>query len=51
MGMIEEIYGALRGAVEKTVGREMKTTTDFDPLAASRSGNYLTDIKGILRVG
>ena len=33
--MIEEIYGALRGAVEKTVGREMNTTTDFDHLAAS----------------
>ena len=34
MRTIEEIYGALRGAVEKTVGREMKTTSDFDHLAA-----------------
>ena len=35
MQTIEDIYGALRGAVEKTVGREMKTTSDFDHLAAS----------------
>lgn len=34
MRTIEEMYGALRGAVEKTVGREMKTTSDFDHLAA-----------------
>lgn len=34
MRTIEELYGALRGAVEKTVGREMKTTIDFDFLAA-----------------
>lgn len=35
MQTIEDIYGALRGAVEKTVGRAMKTTSDFDHLAAS----------------
>lgn len=31
--MAEKIHGALREAVEKTVGRKMKTPTDFDHLA------------------
>lgn len=35
MQTIEDIYGALRGAVEKTVGRAMMTTSDFDLLTAS----------------
>ena len=35
MQTIEDIYGALRGAVEKTVGRAMMTTSDFDHLTAS----------------
>ena len=34
MEPIHDIYKKLRMAVEKTVGREMKTTSDFDHLAA-----------------
>ena len=35
MEPIHDIYKALQDAAEKTVGREMKTTSDFDHLAAS----------------
>ena len=35
MQTIEEIHASLRRAAEKTVGREMKTTSDFDLLAAN----------------
>ena len=34
MEPIHDIYKALQDAAEKTVGREMKTTSDFDYLAA-----------------
>ena len=34
MEPIDDIYKALQDAAEKTVGREMKTTSDFDYLAA-----------------
>lgn len=35
MQTIDDIYGALKRAVEKTVSRAMITTSDFDHLAAS----------------